>query len=210
MSIDFFHAAIQPTLFDEEDLPIAPVLPDPELPPVPFLMQDTYLGFFVPGKPAPQGSKTTYGGRPTKSGGISKPHTTEANPRTRPWRADVREAATAARIDQGWDTATGPVEVRLTFYKPRPLGHYGTGKNSEVLKPGAPYYVLTGPDIDKLSRAVLDAMTNALVYRDDKQVVVLSAQHLYVERRTWQGGVFVQVEPLEHPYLAHPSSASRA
>jgi hypothetical protein len=30
----------------------------------------------------------------------------------------------------------GPLEVRLSFYFPRPKNHYGSGKNAHVLKPG--------------------------------------------------------------------------
>ena len=30
----------------------------------------------------------------------------------------------------------GPLEMRLDFYFKRPLNHYGTGKNSNILKPG--------------------------------------------------------------------------
>lgn len=211
MSTDFFHDAIQPSLFEDT----APV-------PKPVDIEGSYdvllyrtgnLAFQVIGRPAPQGSKSTFGGRPTKAGGISRPHTVEANKRTRPWRQDVFSAADDARIQQEWPTEVGPVEVTLTFYKPRPKNHYGTGKNSNVLKNGMPYYVTTGPDVDKLSRAILDSLTNAQVYLDDKQVADLHAKHVYAERGSTfagDGGVFVQVQPLEPAFLCHPSAASKA
>jgi Holliday junction resolvase RusA-like endonuclease len=202
MSTDFFHDAIQPTLFDDDGV----LIPMPEvtqeyadsLVSMPFSMPE-YLAFPVKGVPAPQGSKNTYGGRPTKAGGISKPHTTEANPRTRPWRMDVRDAAETAVRSQGWQIAEGAVEVSLIFYKKRPLAHYGTGKNSNVLKKDAPHLCITGPDIDKLSRAILDSLTTAGVYRDDKQVADLHARHVYAARDSdfAAGGVFVQVQPAE-------------
>ena len=34
----------------------------------------------------------------------------------------------------------GPLEVRLVFYFSRPLSHYGTGRNANVLKPGMEHW----------------------------------------------------------------------
>jgi Holliday junction resolvase RusA-like endonuclease len=54
----------------------------------------------------------------------------------------------------------------LTFYTPRPAGHYG----KRGLRPGAPTRPTTRPDVLKLARAVEDACTG-IVWRDDSQIV---------------------------------------
>ena len=218
MTTDFFHDAIQPPLIDVVIDGARPgirchqahsvtVYDTPQMhhPAVPY--PDTFLHFSVYGKPAPQGSKRTGGGHMMANGKISKPHSFEANKRTRPWRAVVRDAAEQRIADHlcYWGIADGPVEVNLTFFKPRPKYHYGTGKNADRLKPDMPYYCTTGPDVDKMSRAILDSMTDARVYLDDSQVVSLHAVHVYADKDgTYPtGGVSVTVEVLGNP-LSNP------
>lgn len=113
------------------------------------------INFFVPGIPAPQGSKTPWG--------------TEANPRTRPWREAVKYAAIEAMRDAGQSVFTGPVAISLHFQFPRPKSHYNS---KGQLKPVgiAQAYKGSKPDIDKLCRAVNDALTDAGVWRDDSLV----------------------------------------
>jgi Holliday junction resolvase RusA-like endonuclease len=108
------------------------------------------IRFTVIGLPAPQGSKTPWG--------------SEANPRTRPWRAAVAEKAAQA-VDV---PLTGPVSVIAEFYFPRPKSHYG-GKNANVLKASAPVFVEKKPDADKLARAIGDSLSGVVV-RDDAQI----------------------------------------
>lgn len=119
------------------------------------------------GIPAPQGSKNPWGG--------------EANPNTRPWRATVAAEAALHR-DQitGDSLAAGPLKVTARFYFPRPKSHYRTGKNAHVLKDTAPDYCATKPDLDKLQRAIGDALTGVLI-RDDSQIVQWDATKLYGE-----------------------------
>ncbi len=127
------------------------------------------IEFTVDGIPAPQGSKTR-----TKWG------MREDNPRTKPWRAAVASEAAAATI--GREPLTGPLELAAIFYFPRPKSHYRTGKHADQLKPSAPDYCATKPDADKLLRAAADAMTG-IVYRDDSQLVRVSARKLYGQPR---------------------------
>ncbi|MCR4339570.1 MAG: RusA family crossover junction endodeoxyribonuclease [Gemmatimonadaceae bacterium] len=54
----------------------------------------------------------------------------------------------------------------------RPAGHYGTGRNAGTVRPCAPEWPTTKPDADKLTRALLDALTG-VAYVDDSQVVHL-------------------------------------
>lgn len=60
----------------------------------------------------------------------------------------------------------------MLFYFPRPKGHYGSGKNANVLKEWAPVFHTTKPDFDKLERCVYDAMTH-IVYSDDSIICYL-------------------------------------
>ena len=69
----------------------------------------------------------------------------------------------------------GPVELSLAFFFPRPKSHYGTGKNSELVKPSAPVHHAQKPDIDNVIKSTLDAM-NGILYQDDKQVIRLQAE----------------------------------
>lgn len=108
------------------------------------------ISVFVPGRPAPQGSKR-YLGR-----GVM----VESSKAVKPWRADVRDAL----LDAGGNPVAqfaGPVSVVLEFVLPRPAS---TPKRTT---PPA----VKRPDLDKLERAVLDAIGSAGVWRDDSQVV---------------------------------------
>lgn len=124
----------------------------------------TALRIEVPGVPAPQGSKAPWGG--------------EANVRTRPWRAAVSWAALEAMREGGCQLLAGPVRVFVEFRFARPRSHYGRGRNADVLRPSAPRLVARTPDLDKLVRAVADALSG-IVYRDDAQVAELRAVKLY-------------------------------
>jgi crossover junction endodeoxyribonuclease RusA len=79
-----------------------------------------------------------------------------------PWRSDVRSRLLTA---DGEPVArfTGAVAVHLTFVMPRPA--------SAPKKRTPP--AIRRPDLDKLERAVLDAITSARVWDDDSQVIDL-------------------------------------
>ena len=113
--------------------------------------------FSVTGTPAPQGSKRHVGGG----------RMIEASKRLHPWRDLVIDAAK----DQTelTDQLVGPIEVKLEFRIPAPK------KPLHVL----PISRRAG-DIDKLSRAVLDALTISKLIGDDSQVVKLNASKIYV------------------------------
>lgn len=114
----------------------------------------------VYGTPEPAGSKRAFvvNGRARVS---------DANPRSRQWKERVAQAA-GEQYDG--ELIDGPLAVELTFLQPRPKGHYGTGRNAEIVKPSAPEYPVTRPDALKLARAVEDALTG-VVWRDDAQIV---------------------------------------
>lgn len=112
------------------------------------------IDLFVPGRPAPQGSRRYLG----RSGG--KGITVESSKAVAPWRADIRERLLADPAPAHLD---GPLAVRLEFVMPRP---------SSAPKRSTPP-AIKRPDLDKLVRAVLDAIGSAGVWRDDSQVVDL-------------------------------------
>jgi len=84
--------------------------------------------------------------------------------------------------------------LRLIFYMPRPKNHYRTGKFSELLKDSTPSFHTKKPDVDNLSKAVLDAMTDAGILSDDSIVVQHYIYKKYTERET---GVKIEIEELE-------------
>lgn len=73
-----------------------------------------------------------------------------------------------------------PLHLKLTFSFPRPKSHYGTGKNSNVLKANAPIYHTARPDIDNLIKFVLDAL-NTIYWRDDSCVSVNESMKVYTD-----------------------------
>ena len=113
--------------------------------------------FSVTGTPAPQGSKRHVGGG----------RMIEASKRLHPWRDLVIDAAKEQA--ELTDQLQGPIEVKLEFRIPSPK------KPLHVL----PISRRAG-DIDKLSRAILDALTISQLIEDDSQVVKLKASKIYV------------------------------
>lgn len=89
------------------------------------------------------------------------------------------QASTPGSLESG-SLLRGPLVLEATFYFPRPKGHYGTGRNADVVKPGAPLYPDVKPDIDKLSRAILDSCTG-VIWKDDAQVVNKWVRKMYGE-----------------------------
>jgi crossover junction endodeoxyribonuclease RusA len=74
---------------------------------------------------------------------------------------------------------SGPIAVRVHFNMRRPLSHFGTGKNANVLKADAREHPIGVPDTDKLLRLVLDGITIAGIIADDAQVVYIKAIKRY-------------------------------
>lgn len=136
----------------------------------------TTLTINVVGLPAPQGSKRGFYNK-----NIGRVQMVESSKKVAPWRQDVVAAAlnAIAELDGPWSAPTGPVEIDITFYLPRIKAHYRTGNRAHELRPNAPHHVDKKPDIDKLARSTLDALTTAGVLRDDAQVARLCAEKRY-------------------------------
>ena len=100
----------------------------------------------------------------------------EASKRCKPWRQDVRHTALELLPDGWYAMMDKPILVSVTFVFARPKGHFRT--NGE-LKPKAPSHCTARiGDVDKLSRAVLDGLTE-ICFNDDAQVIALNAQKRY-------------------------------
>lgn len=88
-----------------------------------------------------------------------------------PWRERI--ASELARLNL--EPTRDPVYVSMFFIFARPKSHLK--KNGDLTR-SAPVWPATRPDLDKLARAALDAMTG-LVFVDDSQVVYLNARKSY-------------------------------
>lgn len=117
-----------------------------------------HLDLFVPGRPAPQGSKRHVGG------GIL----VESSKALGPWRTVV--AWHAAQVYRA-GPLDGPLTVTVEFVMPRP-------KSLPKRQPTPPH--TKKPDVDKLIRSILDALTG-VVWRDDSQVDDLHPTKRYAE-----------------------------
>lgn len=140
------------------------------------------FSIFVSGSPAAQGSKRAVGRRKNGSTILI-----EQSARVAPWRADI--VAEAQRFIRGtgapWVRLDGPLVVRLAFFVPRPP----SVKRADRERP------TVAPDVDKMIRAVHDALTTAGVWADDARVVDVHATEHYDDDH--QAGVSIYVEPIK-------------
>lgn len=137
------------------------------------------LSLFVPGTPRPQGSGTAMVSRSTGAAFKKTPQTTAA------WRNQLAAAFLAAGVKMIPPEA--PVAVEVEFRFARPKAH---SKRRRATDDGLK---ANGADIDKLARLVLDALSVARVYDDDRQVTDLMAAKRYVTADDQPEGVMVVV-----------------
>jgi len=115
------------------------------------------ISFFVPGIPAPGGSK-----RGIYNAKLGRTLIFENNPeKNRNWRASVALAASEAM--KGREPFNGPIALYVTFVMPRPKSHFNS---KGVLKDSAPDMHTKKPDLLKITRSTEDAMTG-IVWKDD-------------------------------------------
>ena len=136
--------------------------------------QQAPLRYFIEGVPVQQGSKTAFvrGNRAVVTDQNAK--------KLKPWRAHVKEVteAAAARHEQ----FVGALGVTLVFFMPR-------GATVKRARPSVT------PDIDKLTRAVLDGITDSGAWKDDALVVSLHASEWYADAQI--PGVQVEIWAVE-------------
>ncbi len=118
------------------------------------------IQFTVFGHPAPQGSSRAFIPK-----GWSRAIITTTNTKLKPWRQQVTATAQALNV-LPLDGST-PVRIRLEFFfePPRKMPKDRRG-------------MTTKPDVDKLIRAILDALKGVL-FHDDAQVNDVSAKKFY-------------------------------
>lgn len=135
--------------------------------------------FFAYGHPRPQGSKRLVRLRNGRTAMI------DASKGLKEWRnAVTREARKHCILQQDND-----IYLRLLFLFSRPKSHF----NKRGLKPNVPLRP-RNVDIDKLARAVCDALTG-VAYHDDRQVCVLLAERQYIDEKQYEG-VYVELTSL--------------
>jgi crossover junction endodeoxyribonuclease RusA len=141
------------------------------------------IAFQVDGLPAAQGSKTV---ARTSAG---RAFVRETNRALAPWRLAIALAAREAM--NGSEPLVGPLLLVATFRFPRPKTHYRTGRNAGELKPTAPELCATRPDLDKLLRALGDAISG-IVCQDDAQICEVDVAKVY-----GQPGLHAAISELE-------------
>ena len=142
--------------------------------------------FTVWGTAAPQGSKRHVGN------GVMR----ESSPRVYTWRDDVRCIA-LENLPAQWDPRSA-IRLDLTFCFQRPNSHYGRKAGILYLKRNAPPEPTSGRlgDLDKLQRAIFDALTG-IVYADDRQVVEVHASKVYLSEGASLPYTSITITPLQ-------------
>jgi crossover junction endodeoxyribonuclease RusA len=143
------------------------------------------IAFTVIGHAQPQGSTKAF-----NVPGKRYPVVTSDNPNLKDWRTLV---AYAAQQQAAGGPLSGGVRVMLDFALQRPKSL--PKRTSQHLKK---------PDIDKLARAVLDALTGIL-YHDDSEVVRLDVTKRYAAP-TEAPSVRITIMGAGLAPLAHPSA----
>ncbi len=136
------------------------------------------IRFTVHGIPRPAGSKRWIGGK----------RIIDDCKKSGPWKAVV---AWTAREAYSGPLLRGPLIVCMSFYMPRPKGHYGAGKNADKLKASAPRWHVIRPDVLKLARGTEDALTG-VIWGDDAQTVCLELHKNYSE--TMAGYAVIEIQ----------------
>jgi Holliday junction resolvase RusA-like endonuclease len=117
-----------------------------------------------------------------------------------PGTAEGWKAAVAVACEPlAGDRIEAPLALRLTFFMPRPRGHY---LRNGMLKTSAPsFHHAQKPDADNLAKAVMDAMTQLGVWFDDSQIAELAVS------KYWDGpenpaGCVITITALEEEVMS--------
>jgi len=122
------------------------------------------ITFTVFGVAAPKGSAKAFIVKPKI--GAPRAIITSDNKTLKGWERSI--AAAAQTVADG-KLLTGPLNVRLTFRLPRP-----------ATLPKKFQQHTKRPDLDKLARGALDALTHVL-WKDDNQIVEIEARKQYAD-----------------------------
>lgn len=138
------------------------------------MLFDPTLAVRLPGVPRPQGSLKI----------ITNPRTGRAFAKNSDTTASHRNLLVGQLVGYwaGNQPLKCPVSVSLEFYFARPKSHYRTGRFEDELKASAPELHDKMPDVDKLVRLMLDALTIAGVVKDDSQVFAVRGEKRWIHR----------------------------
>ena len=129
----------------------------------------TRFTIWIPGKPTPQGSKKGFviNGRAVL---------VDVSEGSKAWRAHVTQRV---REHAEYIRYKGAVQVSMIFYM-------------EKAKTNKKQFMIQKPDIDKLCRSVLDALTDSEIIEDDSRVTGLTAYKEW-ESKDMRPGVFIHI-----------------
>lgn len=134
-------------------------------------MSACILEMTVPGEPQPKGSLKAI---PAKNAdGTLRIAMKNDNPKTKEWQDLISFHATSQM--RGARPIEGGVTISMLFRMTRPRTHFLKGGE---LRSGLLVEHVDKPDVDKLVRCVLDALTG-ICYVDDCQVIQVLATKLY-------------------------------
>ena len=127
----------------------------------------TSFSIWVSGKATPQGSKKAFVIN-------NRAVLVDASGGNKAWRAHVTKRV---KEHEQYIRYKGPVNVSLMFYM-------------EKAKSNKTGFMMQKPDIDKLARSVLDALTDSEIIEDDSRVVNLTCSKKWAEE---QPGVLITI-----------------
>src|SRR5882724_2709257 len=143
------------------------------------------MKFTVLGEPIPQGSLKAFVPK-----GWKRPILTSDNKKTKPWRQEIGQMCLECLKGESAAGRGVPMRLLVAFYFSRPKSVKSLAEKT------------TKPDLDKLVRAVLDALTG-IAYEDDSQVteIMASKQYGYPARAEI---TLTEALPPEKPYERQP------
>lgn len=137
----------------------------------PMIGEPLSFSLFIPGIPASKGSYRPITGRSRTTG---KPVTRliPMDKKERPWRDHVRDTILSHKHPT--IPPNSYVTVETTFYLPRP----------KTIPPHKRKHPTVKPDIDKLQRALYDAITETHIWHDDCQITDVTSHKRYADNTT--------------------------
>lgn len=153
------------------------------------------FSFFVPGEPITEGSTKAF------TSGQRVVVTHDRGRELDAWRIKVAHAAEAAAREAGWEPRhDGPVVVTVSFLLPRPKS-----------VPRSRRLPHTKPDLDKLQRAIGDALApykRPGVLHDDSRIVEWRATKLYARSEPGVHVAIMAVDGKFDPLHDHVTEAA--
>lgn len=126
-------------------------------------METVKIDFFVPGNPKGLKRHRTFR---TKSG---------VNIQVDPSKADKADFLAMAMSHRPEAPIDGPLAMAVVCVFQRPKAHY---RKSGELRPDAPVWYASAPDVDNCYKYVADAL-NGVFWRDDRQIAVGMVYAIY-------------------------------